>query len=56
MLFPVITHISADHNSGVHDRFRGTYCGQDVAVKVLRSEHLNKTLEDEFAHEVNILR
>ncbi|XP_017229273.1 serine/threonine-protein kinase STY46 isoform X2 [Daucus carota subsp. sativus] len=38
------------------DLFRGTYCGQDVAVKVLRSEHLNKTLEDEFAHEVNILR
>ncbi|KAK1404020.1 Serine/threonine-protein kinase STY46 [Heracleum sosnowskyi] len=38
------------------DLFRGIYCGQDVAVKVLRSEHLNNTLEDEFVHEVNILR
>ncbi|KAF1002687.1 hypothetical protein AG4045_012451 [Apium graveolens] len=38
------------------DLFRATYCGQDVAVKVLRSENLNKTLEDEFAHEADILR
>ncbi|XP_074371272.1 serine/threonine-protein kinase STY8-like isoform X2 [Apium graveolens] len=38
------------------DLFRGIYCGQDVAVKVLRSEHLNNTLEDEFVHEVDILR
>lgn len=46
----------AHPNSGVHKRFRATYCGQDVAVKVLRSENLNKTLEDEFAHEADILR
>ncbi|CAB4319623.1 unnamed protein product [Prunus armeniaca] len=32
------------------------YLGQDVAVKILRSEHLNDALEDEFAQEVAILR
>ncbi|KAJ0939865.1 putative protein kinase domain, ACT domain, protein kinase-like domain superfamily [Helianthus annuus] len=38
------------------DLFRGEYLGQDVAVKILRSEHLNQTLEDEFSHEVAMLR
>ncbi|MBA0855424.1 hypothetical protein Goshw_013692, partial [Gossypium schwendimanii] len=38
------------------DLYRGIYLGQDVAVKILRSEHLNDTLEDEFAQEVSILR
>lgn len=38
------------------DRFRGEYLGQDVAIKILRSEHLNQTLEDEFSHEVAMLR
>ncbi|XP_076898928.1 serine/threonine-protein kinase STY46-like [Bidens hawaiensis] len=38
------------------DLHRGVYVGQDVAVKILRSEALNKTLEDEFCHEVTILR
>ncbi|KAA8546549.1 hypothetical protein F0562_002712 [Nyssa sinensis] len=38
------------------DLYRGVYLGQDVAVKVLRSEHLNVALEDEFAQEVAILR
>ncbi|KAB2635171.1 serine/threonine-protein kinase HT1-like [Pyrus ussuriensis x Pyrus communis] len=38
------------------DLYRGIYLGQDVAVKILRSEHLNDTLEDEFAQEVAILR
>lgn len=37
-------------------RYRGIYLGQDVAVKILRSEHLNDALEDEFAQEVEILR
>lgn len=37
-------------------RHRGVYVGQDVAVKVLRSETLNEALEDEFCHEVSILR
>ncbi|BBH08846.1 ACT-like protein tyrosine kinase family protein [Prunus dulcis] len=38
------------------DLYRGIYLGQDVAVKILRSEHLNDALEDEFAQEVEILR
>ncbi|XP_058087748.1 serine/threonine-protein kinase STY46-like isoform X3 [Magnolia sinica] len=38
------------------DLYRGIYLGLDVAVKVLRSEHLNETLEVEFAQEVTILR
>ncbi|KAI3736649.1 hypothetical protein L2E82_26588 [Cichorium intybus] len=38
------------------DLYHGEYLGQDVAVKILRSEHLNETLEDEFAHEVAMLR
>lgn len=37
-------------------RFRGTYHGQDVAIKVLRSDHLNEALGVEFAQEVMILR
>ncbi|KAK4481346.1 hypothetical protein RD792_012231 [Penstemon davidsonii] len=38
------------------DLYRGVYLGQDVAIKVLRSEHLNDSLEVEFAQEVAILR
>ncbi|KAL5843785.1 hypothetical protein ACOSQ4_009743 [Xanthoceras sorbifolium] len=38
------------------DLYRGVYLGQDVAVKILRSEHLTDALEDEFAQEVAILR
>ncbi|XP_048226692.1 serine/threonine-protein kinase STY8 isoform X3 [Ricinus communis] len=38
------------------DLYHGVYFGQDVAVKVLRSEQLNDTQEEEFAQEVAILR
>ncbi|CAL5411232.1 unnamed protein product [Camellia sinensis] len=38
------------------DLYQGVYLGQDVAIKVLRSEHLNDALEDEFAQEVAVLR
>ncbi|KAG4910598.1 hypothetical protein JHK87_056714 [Glycine soja] len=38
------------------DLYHGVYLGEDVAVKVLRSEQLNDALEDEFAQEVAILR
>lgn len=38
------------------DLFRGTYCGQDVAIKVLKAERLNKDLQREFAQEVYIMR
>ncbi|XP_038696806.1 serine/threonine-protein kinase STY46-like isoform X2 [Tripterygium wilfordii] len=38
------------------DLYRGNYLGQDVAVKVLRSERLNAAVEEEFTQEVAILR
>lgn len=38
------------------DLYRGIYLGQDVAVKILRSEHLTEASEDEFAQEVAILK
>ncbi|KAL3638899.1 hypothetical protein CASFOL_016806 [Castilleja foliolosa] len=38
------------------DLYRGVYLGQNVAIKVLKSEHLNNSLEVEFAQEVAILR
>jgi predicted unusual protein kinase regulating ubiquinone biosynthesis (AarF/ABC1/UbiB family) len=38
------------------NRYRGTYCGQDVAIKVLRPERLNDELQREFAQEVYIMR
>lgn len=37
-------------------RFRGTYLGLDVAIKVLRSERLSEALQVEFDQEVMILR
>ncbi|KAG9444369.1 hypothetical protein H6P81_015709 [Aristolochia fimbriata] len=43
-------------NGSCGDLYRGIYQGQDVAVKILRSEHLNEALEVEFAQEVMILR
>ncbi|MBA0623934.1 hypothetical protein Godav_009368 [Gossypium davidsonii] len=33
------------------DLYHGVYLGQDVAVKFLRSEHLNDAMEDEFTQE-----
>ncbi|KAI5077479.1 hypothetical protein GOP47_0007303 [Adiantum capillus-veneris] len=38
------------------DLFKGTYCGQDVAIKVLKPERLNENLQREFAQEVYIMR
>lgn len=38
------------------DMHHGTYDGKDVAVKVLKLEHLTKAALDEFAQEVIILR
>ena len=35
------------------ERFHGEYLGEHVAVKILRSEHLNdETLGNEFSHKV----
>lgn len=38
------------------DLYRASYLGQDVAIKILRSEHLNETMRVEFAQELMILR
>ncbi|MQL99750.1 hypothetical protein Taro_032471 [Colocasia esculenta] len=38
------------------DLYRGVYLGEDVAVKVLKLEHLSQTSEVEFNQEVSILR
>ncbi|CAI5974522.1 unnamed protein product [Closterium sp. NIES-65] len=38
------------------DLYRGTYCGQDVAIKILKAERLNDSLQQEFAQEVFIMR
>ncbi|OEL29133.1 Serine/threonine-protein kinase STY17 [Dichanthelium oligosanthes] len=38
------------------DLYRGTYFGEDVAIKVLKSDRLNENMEKEFAHEVYIMR
>ncbi|XP_039117118.1 serine/threonine-protein kinase STY46-like [Dioscorea cayenensis subsp. rotundata] len=37
------------------DLFRGSYMGEEVAIKVLRSEHLNEAIRVEFAQEILIL-
>ncbi|XP_009588108.1 serine/threonine-protein kinase STY46 isoform X1 [Nicotiana tabacum] len=38
------------------DLYKGTYCSQDVAIKILKSERLNTELQTEFAQEVYIMR
>ncbi|KAL2323971.1 hypothetical protein Fmac_023029 [Flemingia macrophylla] len=36
--------------------FKGVYCSQEVAIKVLKAEHVNSELQREFAQEVYIMR
>jgi serine/threonine protein kinase len=43
-------------NGSFGDLFRGTYCGQDVAIKILKPERLNENLQREFQQEVFIMR
>ncbi|KAL1106377.1 hypothetical protein V6Z11_D04G199600 [Gossypium hirsutum] len=38
------------------DLYKGTYCSQEVAIKVLKPERINTDLQKEFAHEVFIMR
>ncbi|CAH8338582.1 unnamed protein product [Eruca vesicaria subsp. sativa] len=38
------------------DLYKGTYCSQEVAIKVLKPERLDSDLEKEFAQEVFIMR
>ncbi|TKY75293.1 Serine/threonine-protein kinase HT1 [Spatholobus suberectus] len=37
------------------DLYKGTFCNQDVAIKVLKHENLNENIQKEFAQEVYIL-
>ncbi|XP_044490065.1 serine/threonine-protein kinase STY46-like isoform X4 [Mangifera indica] len=38
------------------DLYKGTYCSQEVAIKVLKPERINSDLQKEFAQEVFIMR
>ncbi|KAL9354196.1 hypothetical protein Peur_052166 [Populus x canadensis] len=38
------------------DLYKGTYCSQEVAIKILKPERLNSDLQKEFAQEVYIMR
>ncbi|KAJ4702200.1 putative Protein kinase [Melia azedarach] len=38
------------------DLYKGTFRSQDVAIKVLSTEHLNENIQREFAQEVYIMR
>ncbi|XP_062101055.1 serine/threonine-protein kinase STY46-like isoform X2 [Humulus lupulus] len=38
------------------DLYKGTFYNQEVAIKVFRTEHLNETIQREFAQEVDIMR
>ncbi|KAJ8767007.1 hypothetical protein K2173_012516 [Erythroxylum novogranatense] len=38
------------------DLFKGTYCSQEVAIKVLKPERINSDMQREFAQEVFIMR
>lgn len=37
-------------------RYKGTYCSQEVAIKVLKPERVNSDMQTEFAQEVFIMR
>ncbi|XP_073037296.1 serine/threonine-protein kinase STY46-like [Primulina eburnea] len=38
------------------DLYKGSYCSQEVAIKILKTERLNAELQKEFAQEVYIMR
>ncbi|KAJ9704523.1 hypothetical protein PVL29_002874 [Vitis rotundifolia] len=38
------------------DLYKGTYCSQEVAIKVLKPERINSDMQKEFAQEVFIMR
>ncbi|XVE48801.1 hypothetical protein DITRI_Ditri01bG0031800 [Diplodiscus trichospermus] len=38
------------------DLYKGTYCSQEVAIKVLKPERINTDMQKEFAQEVYIMR
>ncbi|KAK9270984.1 hypothetical protein L1049_026572 [Liquidambar formosana] len=38
------------------DLYKGTFCSQDVAIKIIKAENLNEDMRKEFAQEVYIMR
>uniref|UniRef100_A0A6N2L6G8 non-specific serine/threonine protein kinase n=1 Tax=Salix viminalis TaxID=40686 RepID=A0A6N2L6G8_SALVM len=38
------------------DLYKGTYCSQEVAIKILKPERVNSDMQKEFAQEVYIMR
>ncbi|XP_023553631.1 serine/threonine-protein kinase STY46-like isoform X1 [Cucurbita pepo subsp. pepo] len=52
-------HLKFEHKvaSGSYgDLYKGTYCSQEVAIKVLKTERVNSDMQSEFAQEVYIMR
>lgn len=52
-------HLKFEHKvaSGSYgDLYKGTYCSQEVAIKVLKTERVNTDMQSEFAQEVYIMR
>lgn len=43
-------------NSSNQIRYKGTYCSQEVAIKILKPERINTDMQREFAQEVFIMR
>ncbi|KAK7283439.1 hypothetical protein RIF29_12955 [Crotalaria pallida] len=37
------------------DLYKGTFCNQDVAIKVFKAENLNENIQRDFAQEIHIL-
>ncbi|KAG7022742.1 Serine/threonine-protein kinase STY46 [Cucurbita argyrosperma subsp. argyrosperma] len=52
-------HLKFEHKvaSGSYgDLYKGTYCSQEVAIKVLKPERVDSDMQSEFAQEVYIMR
>ncbi|KAG8074570.1 hypothetical protein GUJ93_ZPchr0006g43104 [Zizania palustris] len=54
--FGVLTFQDKVASGTYGDLYRGTYFGEEVAIKVLKSDRLNENMEEEFKHEVCIMR
>ncbi|XP_065880826.1 serine/threonine-protein kinase STY46-like isoform X2 [Euphorbia lathyris] len=52
----LLTYESKIASGSYGDLYKGTFCSQDVVIKLLRTEHLNDKMRREFAQEVFIMR
>ncbi|XP_031737776.1 serine/threonine-protein kinase STY17 isoform X1 [Cucumis sativus] len=43
-------------SGSLSDLYKGTFYGQDVAIKLLKNENLNETVRREFVQEIHIMR